>query len=309
MRRYHRVTYLVWPTCLLAIALGAQDTPRSASASPTTDRTCSLPGLSAVEKKTFADAQLLAAYNAQAGLVRSLRAYAMVRGEGGKEYGRPAKQPRGIAATIQFQSPALVRMTGIIPFSESRGFDMASNGRDFRLLVPVDREMRFLVGSVDAPTDSSNPRENLRPQPLIDALRWPSGTPMGTTSAPAADRAVRILSIQLPPLGGEPRTGQVEFDLRSGTVSSLSIYGPGARLISEVRYIDWEEVANQSTGAAPACYPRRIALVQPKEDIQLDMRILQLDLNPAIPAARFLLNPPKGVPVVKLSSSGAKGAP
>jgi len=307
-RPFLRVAFLAWLLCALAIGLSAQNAPRGAPEPPATTHACSLPGLSPTDGESPGDAQLLTAYNAQADLVHTLLAYAMVRGEGGKEFGRSAKQSAKLAATIQFQGPALLRMTGVIPFSD-REIDMASNGREFRLLVPVERKMRFLVGSVDAPGDSPNPKENLRPQPLIDALRWPIGTPAGAMEAQPTDNAGRILSVQLPTLRGVPRTAQVEFDLRSGTVSSFSIYGPGARLLSVVRYSDWEEVANQATGAAAGCYPRRIVLVKPQEDFQLDLRILNLDLNPPIPTAHFLLSPPKGVPVVKLRSSAAKGAP
>jgi hypothetical protein len=302
--RYCRLTFLAWQTWLLTIGLGAQDLPRSASAAT---HVCSLPGLSNSGMESLGDAQLLTAYNAQADLVRSLQAYAMVREEAGDKFGLSAKKQSGkLAATIQFQAPALLRITGVIPFSD-REIDMASNGSEFRLLVPVKRDMRFFVGSVDASADSPNPKENLRPQPLIDALRWPKGTPANAVEAQPADNTGRILSIHLPTARGLPRTAQVEFDVRNGTVSALSIYGADARLLWVIHYSDWEEVPNQATGAVAGCYPRRIVLVQGQEDFQLDMRMLNLDLNPQIPTAHFLLNPPKGVPVVKLSSSGAKG--
>jgi hypothetical protein len=306
--QYRRLTFLVWQTCLLTVGLAAQDMPSSTSAPPITTHACSLPGLT-TGVDSFGDAQLLTAYNAQADRVRSLQVYAMVRAEVGNKFGLSAKKQSGkLAATIQFQAPAMLRVTGVIPFSD-REIDMASNGREFRLLVPVERDMRFLVGSVDASADSPNPKENLRPRPLIDALRWPKGTQANAMEAQPADNTGRRISIQLPTPRGLPRTAQVEFDLRSGTVSSLSIYGPDERLLWVIRYSDWEEVANQATGAVAGCYPRRIVLVQSQQDFQLDMRILNLDLNPQIPTAHFLLNPPKGVPVVKLSSSGAKGAP
>lgn len=304
-----RLIFLVWQTWLLSIGLGAQDLPRSASASPAAPHGCSLPGLSNSGAESLRDAQLLTAYNAQADSVRSLQAYAMVREEVGSKFGLPANKRSGkLAATIQLQAPALLRITGIIPFSD-RGIDLASNGREFRLLVPEKRDARFFVGSVEAPADSPNPKENLRPQPLIDALRWPNGKLANAMEAQPADNTGRKISIQLLTPRGLPRTAEVEFDLRSGTVSSLSIYGPDARLLWVIRYSDWEEVANQATGTVAGCYPRRIELVQHDQDFQLDMRILNLDLNPQIPKARFLLNPPKGVPVVKLSSSGAKSAP
>lgn len=306
--RYRKLTFLVWQTCLLTVGLGAQDMPSLTPASPVATHACSLPGLT-TDGESLGDTQLLAAYNAQADLVRSLQIYAVVRGEGGKEYGSGAKQPRGLSTTIQLQAPALMRMTGFVPFAESRAFDIASDGREFRLLVPVDREMRFLVGPVDAPANSPNPKENLRPQSLVDAFRWPNGTSLGITPAQPASRGVRVLGIQLLPLRGVPRKGEVEFDLRNGTVSSLSIYGPDEGLISQTRYMDWEQAPDQAGGGEMDCYPRRIVLVQAKQHFQLDVRVLQLNLNPPMAKALFVLKPPRGIPVVKLSLSGARAAP
>jgi hypothetical protein len=303
-----RVTLLAWHTCVLALGLGAQNTPLHPSTPPTATSACTLPGLSLAENNTFTDAQLLAAYNTQADLVRSLRTYAMVRGKSEKEQGQPAKHPGAIGVTTQLRAPDKVRMTAIIPFSERSGFDMASDGSKFRLLVPVDHDREFLVGSVDAPAVSPNPRENLRPQPLIDALLWSNGTLTGATEGEPANHLPRILTIQLPKLRGVQRTAKVEFDLKSGTVASLSIYGPRGWLIGQVRYSDWEEVPNQGNGGAAACYPRRIALEQPEEHLLLDIRILQIDLNPSIPEESFRLNPPRGVPVTKLNLSGEKDA-
>jgi hypothetical protein len=76
---------------------------------------------------------------------------------------------------LSFLAPNSLGMTGEIPLSGRRTFDLASDGREFRLLVPDGKFMRFLVGPVGAPANSPNPRENLRPQPLIDAFYW---TPM-----------------------------------------------------------------------------------------------------------------------------------
>ena len=306
--RYRQLKFLVWQTCLLTVGLGAQDMPGLTPAPPGTTRACSLPGLT-TGVESLGDAQLLAAYNAEADLVRSLQIYALVRGEGGKEYGSGAKQPRGLSTTIQLQAPELIRMTGFVPFADSRAFDIASDGREFRLLVPVDRETRFLVGPVEAPADSPNPKENIRPQPLFDAFRLPNGTSLGKTPAQPANRGVRVLSIQLLSLRGVPRAGEVEFDLRNGTVSSLSIYGPDEELIAQTRYTDWEQVPDQASGWEMGCYPRRIVLVQAKQHFQLDVRVLQVNLNPPMAKALFVLKPPRGIPVVKLNLSGARAAP
>jgi len=39
------------------------------------------------------------------------------------------------------------------------------------------------------------------------------------------------------------------------------------------------------------------------------VRVLQVNLNPPMAKALFVLKPPRGIPVVKLNLSGARAAP
>jgi hypothetical protein len=95
------------------------------------------------------------------------------------------------------------------------------------------------------------------------------------------------------------------FDAQTGTITSLQIYGPDDELISELFYADWQPVTDTADGSSEGCFPRRVRLVQPMEDIQLDFRFLELTLNPRIPRASFRLSPAPGTPVVRLSPAGA----
>jgi hypothetical protein len=128
---------------------------------------CSMPGIAPASERSLSDADLLASYNSQAGLIQTVQGSVVVRAKGGPELGSKVRDSRPSPAILSFRAPASLRMTGVVPFSARRTFDIASDGREFRLLVPDGKIMRFFVGPVDAPPVSSNPRENLRAQPFL----------------------------------------------------------------------------------------------------------------------------------------------
>jgi hypothetical protein len=110
------------------------------------------------------DASLAAAYASQARSIHSLRLFATVRASAGPEYRIPS-QSSALPVILDFDEPNHLRVRGAVPFVARRGFEMASDGREFELLIPDKGRERFLVGSVDTPPDpAANPRENLRPQ-------------------------------------------------------------------------------------------------------------------------------------------------
>ena len=266
---------------------------------------CSLSGVPAKGAGNLSDGDLLALYNAQSDLVNSLAGDALVSATAMKRRGGSARM---VAATIQFQAPALLRMTGFVPFLGSREFDLASDGHEFRLLIPVDRKMKFFVGPVDAPATSTDAKQNLRPQPIIDAFHWPRGELDASAGARLSSRMSRTLNLLLSDASGKRRKGRVKFDMATGTVSSLEVSSPEFGLVIKIRYGDWEEVENISDNVA-RCYPRQITISQPKDGVILELQILHSALNAQISAARFVLNPPRGISVVSLNLSGGADAP
>lgn len=255
------------------------------------------------------DAVLLAAYNSQVHLIRSLHVLALLRGKTGSEY-RVGDQGREVPAIIDFVTPDLIRMTGALPFMSSRGFEMASDGNEFRLLIPEEGKKRFVIGPSNAPAHSKNPRENLRPQPLIDALRWQEGSlRAGAKSGLNGANGTQTLEVDLPPSLTGPGMGRIEFDLRGGVVNSLSTYGASGHIVSQVTYRDWRRMSIYPEGTPTGCYPRRIHLTRPGEDYELDIHITEVALNPQIPRAAFRASPPRGIPVVHIDMLGNSDKP
>jgi hypothetical protein len=294
------LSFLITVGCLrLAAQPGVS--PSNLSHQP---RFCSLLDPQSTQANHVDDAALLSAYNRQAHLIRSLSLIAIVRGNAGKEFG-VGVQPREIPAVIDFVQPDLVHVTGVVPFLGSRGFEMASDGRQLRLLVPRNGKKVFLVGPVDAPVESQNARDNLRPEPLINALRWQEGRLIaGARLQGVHDANLRELKVDLPSSKTPGRTAKIEFDLLHGQVDSVETYDAAGQLVSKTNYSDWQEAANSASGPSQGCLPHRIEFLQPQQDYAVSLRVSHIALNPEIPRANFHPTPPRGIPVVRLDKSG-----
>lgn len=286
----------------LAPNIAAQSVPSGNPGGPRQAKGCSLPGL-ASRVRPPADAELLASYNSRAGLVQSLEVSMMVRGKSGSQFGKRTQDARPAPTMLSFSAPDLLRMTGAIPFSARRSFDFASDGRQFRLLVPDGKRMRFYVGAVDAPAESTNPKENLRPQPIIDALYWTRGTlDPSTRNARNREGASRTIRLNLALGRSKVKAADVEFNTLSGSVTTITHRDAAERVVSEVYYSDWQGQPSGDNATESVCFPRRIVVIEPSQHLELEMKILSLSVNPLIPRSKFELIPPKGIPIVRLGS-------
>ena len=244
-------------------------------------------------------ARLLETYNAQSRLVRSLKTTAQVHIIRGPKFGKAAGKSKMMGAIMDFQQPAWLRATGVAPPAGVRLFDMASDGREFRLLAPDHDKMTLFVGPAWSQPDFTAGALNLRPQEFLDALRWGEGKLMLGRSAPvAANKGIETLEIDLPPRGGKNVTGKLRFDLTKGTVSSLTIYDAEGLLISDIHYADWRLMSQQSGQTDEGCFPRRVQVIHEAEDFQIDIRFLEMTLNPPLDRAAFRISVPRGIPTV-----------
>ena len=155
------------------------------------------------------------------------------------------------------------------------------------------------------PRRTQNPRENLRPQPLIDALRWQLATARNVAhTKPVASSNFESVEVDLPPTRTGPTTAKIEFDLQSGVVASVSTYDSSGHLLSEVSYREWKPMMTYPAGTSIGCFPRRIHLLQHAGDFDLTIRVTDIALNPDISKSIFKPSPPKGIPVVQVDMSG-----
>jgi hypothetical protein len=270
---------------------------------PEATSVCSMPGIAPDSERSFTDADLLASYNSQAELIQTVQASVVVRAKGGQEFGSKVRDSRPSPAILTFRAPASLRMTGVVPFSARRTFDIASDGREFRLLVPDGKIMRFFVGPVDAPPVSSNPRENLRPQPIVDALHWfPARHVSAAAPGWSGTGNVRALNVVLLGLREDSRkTARLEFDLRAGTVTKIDIFDEAQKVVTELHYSNWQQVPVSGKAGNSICFPKQILVNRQVQNLQLEIKTMSAELNGVLASTQFQLIPPRGIPVTRVT--------
>ena len=287
-------------------ALG-QTTNLAAASSRTTP--CSLLGLSAETKKQVTSADLFRAYDAQVRFIRTLHLVALMRGRGEADH-KARVRPLELGAIIDLSSPNLLHITGVAPYKGNREVELTSDGERFGLLIPEDGRKVFLIGPVDSVAVSEKPEENLRPRSFLESLRWQHGAPGIEAIGEQNDSlGTRTLTVDVAPTEVTPtKRIDVAFDLEKGVVNSLTSYDSGGKKLLTTFYSDWR-TATVSTGKVPPeCYARRIVMVEPQQDYQLEFKVLDLTFNEPIAKSNFRVTPPRGVPVESVGLFGDRKA-
>jgi len=244
--------------------------------------------------------QLIAQYNQQARTVRSLSAGVELVPVAGSSYSGVIEQYHDVRGFVLAQKPGHIRVIGQAPVVAKNIFDMVSDSETFRIFIPSKN--KFLVGPGAFERPAKKPIENLRPQHLLDALFWselPAGAPVLFEESNAGSARYYVLTLLRQAFSLEI-VRKVWFDRSDLSLARVQLYGPGGRLVSDIRYADWQPVADIR-------YPRQIWLARPHDDYQLEIRIRQLTLNEAIAANRFQLEQPPGTELVRLGE-GEEGA-
>lgn len=159
---------------------------------------------------------LLSAYNAQARAVHSLSAVSEAVATAGARYGSQTAQPRSFYAYLLAERPSWIRMQVDTPVIARRVADLAADGREYRAFIP--REGRFYIGPEVARGDSANLIENIRLEPLHDALLWPDA-PLGAMHESQSEAGV----VEIDEAGGRRR---LHFDFATGTLARIEIRIP-----------------------------------------------------------------------------------
>src|ERR1700756_183370 len=225
---------------------------------------------------------LLEKYNAFASSVKSLNATVELKTTAGSQYSGLIQEYHEVKAFLLAARPAKVRMVGQAPVIGKTIFDMASDGKEFR--VWLQTKNKFLVGDVRLERNSEKPLENLRPQHLLDALLWPEIRKEETVLIEEFnDENARYYVLTV--LRGGYTTEiyrKIWFDRADLNVVRLQSYGPKGALLSDVHVSDWQPSTATPTGAAASgaqTFPRTIRIDRPRDDYRLDLQITKIDLN------------------------------
>jgi outer membrane lipoprotein-sorting protein len=252
--------------------------------------------------------QLLEQYNAFASSVKSLNATVELKTTAGSQYSGLIQEYHEVKAFLLAARPANVRMVGQAPVIGKTIFDMASDGKEFRVWLPTKN--KFLLGEVGLERNSEKPLENLRPQHLLDALLWPEIRKEESVLVEEFnDEASRYYILTV--LRGGYTTEiyrKIWFNRADLNVVRLQAYGPKGALLSDVHVSDWQPLNDASTATpaaanAPQSFPRAIRIDRPHDDYRLDLQITKIDPNVDLGPDRFQLSQPANSDLVRVDAS------
>lgn len=242
---------------------------------------------------------LAARVNAWSEGIRTLVATVNLEPTAGSVYSGVIKQYNDVKGFILFEKPALIRMVGQAPIIQTQIFDMASDGKEFRVYVAPKE--KFIVGNTASTQPAKNSLENLRPQHIVEALLVPPLDPARenyfreegedngrrwyvlTVLEPGADRELSLKR-------------KVWFDRADLAITQLQVYGPQGAYREDVRYGHYQDFEGVR-------YPTQIQIRRPIEDYRLTISILKATFNQPIAPEKFELEKPKSAELVDLTAA------
>ena len=210
---------------------------------------------------------------------------------------------------IFVRKPGDLRVILQVPLLGSRGLDMVSDGKEFKMLLNSPTTgRRAIVGTNEVMNPSKNGLENLRPSVFFDSLLVPGVS---------GDEYVSLTESQrILPAEGKKKVAveEPDYDLallkvRSGHLLHLSrlihinrvdllpveqdIYDDAGRVVTVATYANYQTFNGQQ-------FPTVINIRRPLDEYSLHLEVTKLTLNGVLEDDQFSLEIPAGVPVQKM---------
>jgi hypothetical protein len=169
-------------------------------------------------------------------------------------------------------------------------FDMVSNGAEFKFYLPAKN--RFVVGANDAPANSPNKLENLRPQAFEESLLIhpidPAREHFFLLDDTDEEHAVYILIV----FGNDAKGNAVPlrsiwFDRVDLSIIRQETYAPNSNIVSDTRYSDW-------TNYSAVMFPKSIQINRPLDGYGVTLDVVDMKMNVPVTDKQFELQQPPG---------------
>ncbi|HYR83010.1 MAG TPA: hypothetical protein VE422_02915 [Terriglobia bacterium] len=257
--------------------------------------------------QTATRADLLRGLEEQSKQIRTLQGtIALDASSGGNVKTEVMTEYRQTKGFVLVERPTSVRLRIQAPLALATVFDMVSDGRQYRVSVPIKN--KFLVGDVDAPAKDKNAILNLRPQVLITGL--------------FVDITRYLNNPQMKSTLEETREGRRSFYV----FSFINVAGPEAHLVEKL-WIDrlnlqvsrkqvfradgkvetYVEYSGYSTDGKIR-FPQVIVIQRPIEDYALKMTFQKTTVNEKLTEDAFNLEQPSGSELVRLEAEATTGS-
>jgi outer membrane lipoprotein-sorting protein len=268
--------------------------------------------------KTATQQDLIEYVNTQAAKIQSMQATVDIDASAADLKNGRVTDYKEIRGYVLARKPAMLRMKGLLPLVRNTAFDMVSDGQEFKLWLPTRN--KFVIGSNSADNYQPDKRlENMRPQYIYDALLIPA---IGAdeiavlengyeTVLDAKKHRVEQPDYELAVIRNGPKgwylSRRIEFSRTDLLPHRQRIYDQQGNVVTDVHYQDYKDY----TGTT---FPSTIEIERPRENYDIALSIIKLEINKALTDDQFALEQPQGADVVHLdqptpSAAKASGGP
>jgi outer membrane lipoprotein-sorting protein len=262
--------------------------------------------------KTASQQDLIRYVNEQAAKIQSMQATVDIDASTGDLKNGRITDYKEIRGYVLARKPAMLRMKGLLPVVRNTAFDMVSDGQEFKVWIPPRN--KFVLGSNNSDTYQPDKRlENMRPQYIYDALLLPE---IGQDEIAVLENGYETVldknrhrveqpDYELAVIRKGPQgwylSRRIEFS-RSDLLPHLQrIYDLQGNVATEAQYQNYKDFSGTS-------FPSTIKIERPKENYDITLNMVKLEINRPLTDDQFILEQPPGADVVKLDQSAPNTA-
>jgi outer membrane lipoprotein-sorting protein len=262
--------------------------------------------------KTASQRELIDYVNQQAAKIKSMQATVDIDASAADPKNGRVTDYKEIRGYILARKPDMLRMKGLMPVVRNTAFDMVSDGQQFKLWVPP--KDKFIIGPATGDNYQPEKRmENMRPQYIYEALLLPEIGP----DCPAQDCEIAVLEngyetvldsrkhrveqpdYELAVIKQGPQGWylwrRIQFSRTDLLPHRQRIYDLQGNVVTDATYVNYKDFGGYS-------FPATIEIERPRENYDITLNILKLDVNKPLTNEQFALEQPTGAEVVHLGA-------
>src|SRR5208283_1638147 len=257
--------------------------------------------------KTATQQEMIDYLNTQATNIQSMQATVDIDASAGDVKSGRITDYKEIRGYVLVRKPAMLRMKGLLPLVRNTAFDMVSDGKEFKLWIPPQN--KFVVGLNDGDNYQPDKRlENLRPQYIYDAMLMPE---VGQDEIAVLENGYETVldakrhRIEQPNYAlaiirkgpqGWYLSRKIEFSRTDLLPHRQRIYDQQGNVATDAHYQDYKDYAGTT-------FPSTIEIERPRENYDITLSMVKLEINRALTDDQFALEQPPGAEVVHLDPS------
>jgi Domain of unknown function (DUF4292) len=254
--------------------------------------------------KTATQQQLIDYVNTQAAKIQSMQATVDIDASAADVKNGRITDYKEIRGYVLARKPAMLRMKGLLPVVRNTAFDMVSNGQDFKVWIPPQN--KFVVGSNNSDNYQPDKRlENMRPQYIYDALLLPE---IGKDEIAVLENGYETVldskrhrveqpNYELAVIRKGPEgwylARRIEFSRTDLRPYRQRIYDQQGNVATDARYQSYNDYAGTT-------FPGTIGIERPRENYDITLSMVKLEINKPLTDDQFVLDQPAGADVVHL---------